>query len=203
MGTRERREREKQNLRAEILDAARELFVEQGYENVSMRKIAEKIEYSPTTIYLYFKDKSDLLVQICEETFSILARRLESIKGRQADPLEALREGCRAYINFGLKHPNHYKVVFILSTQEHAGPDAYAYAGSMGDQAFSHLRDAVADCMLPAGRTPAEVELASQLIWASLHGLTSLLITHRDFPWASREKLIRGMVGAAAAIASG
>ena len=68
MGVHERRAREKKELRQEILDAARDLFLREGYENVSMRKIAEKIEYSPTTIYLYFQDKADLLDCICEET---------------------------------------------------------------------------------------------------------------------------------------
>src|SRR5262244_2221370 len=75
MGVMERRIREKQALRQEILDAARELFVTEGYENVSMRKVAERIEYSPTTIYLYFKDKADLHDCICEET---LGRLVES-----------------------------------------------------------------------------------------------------------------------------
>ena len=70
MGTTERRARAKQLLRGEILDAARELFIKHGYENVSMRKIAEKIEYSPTTIYLYFHDKSEILHTLCEETFA-------------------------------------------------------------------------------------------------------------------------------------
>jgi len=71
MGSKQRREREKEALRQDILDAARELFVEEGYDNVSMRRVAEKIEYSPTTIYLYFEDKASLLYAICEETFRV------------------------------------------------------------------------------------------------------------------------------------
>lgn len=75
MGVQERRAREKKELRQEILDAAREMFVRDGFENVSMRKIAEKIEYSPTTIYLYFQDKADLLDCLCEETFTRLVKK--------------------------------------------------------------------------------------------------------------------------------
>src|SRR5215203_4306810 len=100
MASRERRERAKENLREEILDAARELFVTEGYSQVSMRKIAEKIEYSPTTIYLYFKDKSDLLHQICEQSFANLSRELSSIDRQTDNPLEKLRAGMREYINF-------------------------------------------------------------------------------------------------------
>ncbi len=196
MGTKERRTREKENLRAEILDAARELFVEEGYGNVSMRKIADKIEYSPTTIYLYFKDKSDLLVQICEETFASLAKKLEAIDAKYDDPIEGLKEGCRTYVNFGLKHPNHYKVVFIMMPQEEADAEQYQFIGSMGDKAFSFLRENVANCIRLNKKSKADVEVTSQVIWAALHGLTSLLITHRDFPWASRDKLISQMIDA-------
>src|SRR5215216_6461878 len=98
MGPKQRREREKETLRQEILDAARDLFVTEGYQNVSMRKIAEKIEYSPTTIYLYFRDKADLLFQICEETFSSLLSTLEAIGEDEADPVASLKRGMRAYV---------------------------------------------------------------------------------------------------------
>src|SRR5215469_5578607 len=103
MGVQERRAREKKELRQEILDAARDLFVHDGFENVSMRKIADKIEYSPTTIYLYFQDKADLLDCICEETMSRLVRKQTVHEQTITDPLERLRRGLRAYIEFGLK----------------------------------------------------------------------------------------------------
>ena len=105
MGSIERRERQKENLRREILDAAREMFIDEGYEAVSMRKIANRIEYSPTTIYLYFKDKSELFNQLCEETFAQLAQRLENLHRKHSDPLDYLRAGLRCYIDFGLKNP--------------------------------------------------------------------------------------------------
>src|SRR5208283_6230223 len=103
MGVKERKLRQKKFLRQEILDAASDLFGKEGFENVSMRKIAEKIEYSPTTIYLYFKDKADLLDCICEETFARLVRKQNSIDQAIADPIERLKKGLRAYIEFGLK----------------------------------------------------------------------------------------------------
>src|SRR5215208_8327196 len=110
MGPQHRRAREKEALRQDILDAARELFVKEGYENVSMRRIAEKIEYSPTTIYLYFEDKTALFFAICEETFARLSRQLAAIAVECTDPVERLYRGCRSYVDFGLKHPNHYKL---------------------------------------------------------------------------------------------
>src|ERR1700730_11086394 len=113
MGVQERREREKKELKQEILDAARDLFVREGFENVSMRRIAEKIEYSPTTIYLYFEDKASLLFAICEETSARLAKRMAALTKASPDPVKPLRGGCRAYVDFGLKYPNHYRVPFI------------------------------------------------------------------------------------------
>src|SRR5271168_4346283 len=95
MGVQERRAREKKELRDEILDAARDLFLREGYENVSMRKIAEKIEYSPTTIYLYFQDKSELLDCICEETFARLVRKQTVLEQTVAEPMERLSRSLK------------------------------------------------------------------------------------------------------------
>src|SRR3974377_755544 len=114
MGVQERRAREKQELRQEIIDAARDLFVREGFENVSMRKISEKIEYSPTTIYLYFRDKADLLDCICEETFAKLHRKLTPLEASTTDPRDRLGRGLGAYIEFGLKPPNDYRVAFLM-----------------------------------------------------------------------------------------
>ena len=90
----ERRAREKEDLRQEILDAARELFIREGYDAVSMRKIADKIEYSPTTIYLYFRDKSELFDCLSEQAFGKLLEKLQSIGGQETnDPIDGLRRG--------------------------------------------------------------------------------------------------------------
>src|SRR5450432_1018809 len=103
MGVQERRAREKEELRQEIMEAARELFVKEGFDNVSMRKIAEKIEYSPTTIYLYFQDKGDLLDCIVEETLLSLRAKLDSLRTRQ-DLVGDLKNGLRAYIEYWTYH---------------------------------------------------------------------------------------------------
>src|SRR5207247_4153004 len=104
MGVQERKARQKENLRQEILDAARELFVREGIENVSIRKIAERIEYSPGTIYLYFNDKAEILQTLCQETFSKLQQKMQAIKDDTADTLGSLRRGMRTYIEFGLEN---------------------------------------------------------------------------------------------------
>lgn len=194
MGVKERKARQKKFLRQEIMDAASELFVRDGYENVSMRRIADKIEYSPTTIYLYFKDKAELLDQVCQETFSRLVVRLSKIMEQQTDPVERLKRGLVAYIEFGLENPHHYRATFMMPRPEGFDKKKYHQEDSPGMQAFSFLTRGLADCV-NAGQMPAmNVELASQTLWAGIHGITALLITHSSFPWVGREKVIHSTV---------
>lgn len=182
---------EKPDVRQSILDAARDLFALRGYDNTSMRRIAEKTDYTPTTIYLYFKDKSDLLHCICEETFAKLAETLRTIRARIEDPLDAFREGGRAYVRFALGHPNHYRVTFMTPLPSgHEEEEAERFKNSSGEQAFNFLRGVVADCVREGKFGPVDVETASQIVWASLHGLASLLIAHPRFPWVDRDQLI-------------
>lgn len=194
MGSKQRREREKEALRQEILDAARELFVKEGYENVSMRRIAEKIEYSPTTIYLYFEDKAALLFAICQETFGRLAKKMEVITKEYDDPIEALKDGCRAYVEFGLKNPNHYRVTFMLHSGLRLGAEHYLDQRSMGMKAFGCLRAGVEACVKQGKFRETDVEAISQALWAAGHGITSLLITKPDFPWVNKKKIIDMMI---------
>src|SRR5215467_7801250 len=114
MGVHDRRARQKQLLRQQILDAARELLVRDGYDALSMRKVAERIDYSPTAIYLHFKDKQELVFSLCDETFARLVKQLETLEREYPDPLVRLRKGLERYIQFGLTNPNHYIPAFVL-----------------------------------------------------------------------------------------
>jgi AcrR family transcriptional regulator len=188
MGVQERRAREKKELRQEILDAARDLFVREGFENVSMRKIAEKIEYSPTTIYLYFHDKSDLLDSIVEETFARLVKKQSSLDQSVGDPVERLEKGLRAYIEFGLKHPNHYKVTFMMPSA--MTPDQCPRSREMGQKAFANLRGMLEECAAKKLIEIQDLESTAQCVWAMVHGLTSLMIAKPHYQWADRNHLI-------------
>lgn len=194
MGVRERKARQKKFLRQEILDAASELFVKDGYENVSMRRIADKIEYSPTTIYLYFKDKAELLEQVCQETFARLSLVLARIQQQPGDPVERLKRGLVAYIKFGLENPHHYRATFMMPVPDGFNEEKYHQPDSPGMQAFDFLRRCVSDCVSAGRFRKVDVELVSQTFWAGIHGLTALLITHRHFPWVEREQVIHSMV---------
>jgi AcrR family transcriptional regulator len=194
VGSRERRVREKQNLRQEILDAARELFVREGVESVSIRKIANRIEYAPGTIYLYFHDKAEILKTLSEETFSKLHQKLQAIKDDRGDALGALRRGLRAYIEFGLQNPHHYLVTFVLAGRflHEAGPQFNPK--DAGLCCFDNLRGIVRQCIEEGLFRLDDVEEASQALWAGIHGITTLLITKPGFPFVEQSRLVDRVV---------
>jgi AcrR family transcriptional regulator len=195
MGVAERKARDKEQLKRQILDAARELFVREGYENVSMRKIAEKIEYSPATIYTYFEDKDEILDSLCEETFRRLQHKLSALQERQGDALELLKRGMETYIRFGLEHPDHYIVTFILKNPRYERPEGCkTRKGRAGQECFNDMRNAVRRCMEEGRIKNADLEETSQALWAGIHGLTALLITQPGFPFVKHQRLIKRVI---------
>jgi len=174
-------------LRREILDAASQLFVEEGYHRLTMRRLAERIEYSPTTIYLYFKDKNELLGAVCEETFSRLAGKLERLQKAAGTPTGHLRDGLRTYIEFGLAHPNQYLVTFM---SRNPGKDGGSFEGSAGSRAFDALRQSVRACSENGDIYTADVEVTAQALWAGVHGVTALFITMKGFPFVASAALV-------------
>ena len=192
MGVKERKAREKEQLRQQILSAARELFVNEGYENVSMRKIANKIEYSPTTIYLYFRDKADLLDSVCKETLLNLLNTLEELKKDTSDPVETLRKSGKIYVEFGLKYPQDYKLTFVIRPQFQKGLGLQE--GSVGEKVFDYLRAMVGECIQQKMFPQMDVETTGQVLWSAVHGVTLLLIDFPDFPWTEKDKLIEAVI---------
>jgi AcrR family transcriptional regulator len=191
MAGKQRRAREKEGLREEILDAARTLFVKEGNENVSIRKIADRIEYAPGTIYLYFRDKAEILDRICEETFARLIVKQKAIENDTAPPLDKLRRGLRLYIQFGLDNPNHYIVTFI---QAKLNREAHSVFQTTGQQAFACLRQGVQACVDAGELVSNDTDELAQTLWAGIHGLTSVLITCTGFPFVEQTRLIDRMV---------
>jgi len=188
MGVLERREREKSELREKILDAARELFITEGYEGVSMRKLAEKIEYSPTAIYAYFADKEDLFHQLCQEDFAKLAAVFQRDAQIQ-NPLERLRQIGRTYAAFGHQYPNHYKLMFMTPHPKPCFDEQdQEIRGNPESDAYAFLIEAVRQAI--AGgyvrRELNDADLIAQTLWAAIHGAISLHIAKsNDTDWVN------------------
>lgn len=192
-------------MRKKILDAARELFGLQGFDAVTMRAIADKIEYSPTAIYIHFKDKNALVRELCEQDFGALSKRVAGLD-KIADPIERLRRVGQAYAEFALELPNHYRLMFMTpglptdlgSTAERENPEEDAYLILV-----ALVRSAI-DAKLLRPELKNE-HLVAQIMWAGIHGIVSLQIAKRDdewIPWASvklriktvLDVMIRGIV---------
>ena len=187
MGVKERREREKTETREIILDAARELFITEGYEGVSMRKVAEKIEYSPTAIYVHFKDKDDLFHELCHADYARLAAEFQTA-ALPADPIERIRAIGQTYINFGLHYPNHFKLMFMT-----ANPQSYSelnekdreVKGNPEKDSYAFLMQNVHEA-LTMGVFRDELknaDLIAQTLWAAVHGVISLQIAKCNDAW--------------------
>ncbi|HKQ30052.1 MAG TPA: TetR/AcrR family transcriptional regulator, partial [Burkholderiales bacterium] len=168
-------------MRTRILNAARMLFVEYGYDAVTMRAIAKKIEYSPTTIYLHFKDKEDLIQELCTQDFLALSRSFQRI-ARVADPVERLRRLGRAYAEFGLRNPNHYRLMFMTPHPPFGPDEKDVEKGNPEQDGYAFLKYTIAECMrtkrFRSGMT--DVELIAQTHWAGIHGVISLEIAKRN-----------------------
>ena len=175
MGIEERRKRDALKMQDHILKTAMGLFAKGGYENVTMRRIAAKIEYSPGTIYLYFKNKKDIMLQLCYQGFEQLLSRQDELE-KIADPLERLQAAGRYYLAFAQENPELYELMFATKeVLRESGPDEEG----VPLKAFRKFEENVKKCMDVGIFSGAEVETMAISLWANLHGLASLLIKER------------------------
>jgi AcrR family transcriptional regulator len=196
-----RRKQHQDALRKRILDAARELFVAEGVEAVSMRKIADKIGYSATTLYNHFDDKEALLRALCDADFGALEEAFQKI-GKIADPIERMRRLGQCYIEFALKHPNQYRFMF-MTPRVHGHdeePCEEAPADSADTNAYTFLRMTINEA-LAAGAFRAEyhdADLVSHIVWSAVHGVAALhlIMAHDEskVAWPPAEQIARASI---------
>ncbi len=185
--SRHRREQEKEELRQTILKAAGALFLEQGYDGFSMRHLAESIGYSPATLYLYFRDKDDLLFTVVDEGFKHFGEQLARAAASTNDPRMRLDALGQAYVSFGLRHPVYYQLMFMrrvdFLTQARAGEQQPRL------EAFRVLQDAVQAAMDAGVMQPGDAQSCSDALWAMMHGIVALAISMPMFDAARVQKL--------------
>jgi AcrR family transcriptional regulator len=178
-----RRDKHKAELRAELVAAAHELVQQEGYEGLTIRKLAKRVGYAPMSVYSYFADKQDILYALAEDAFDALARRIE---GHQADdPLEALRAVMVEYAAFGLGNPNEYRIV---ATTEQVTPPEKLVPGQPEERnpAMELLVSRVEACV-KAGKLSGDPRAISTMLWAVGHGTISLLISFPHYPFGEAE----------------
>jgi AcrR family transcriptional regulator len=168
MGIKERQDRERQAVRQAILDAARDLFVAEGYRNVSIRKIAERIEYSPAAIYSYFPSKDDIFFALAEEGFRRLDTKVRGASGGD-DPLQEVRSCWWAYYQFSKEDREFFELMFVdrsvpQITEQWTG---FAFVHQMLAFAAARIQRCVDAGVFPAD---TNAEVAIHLIWGALTG---------------------------------
>jgi AcrR family transcriptional regulator len=180
MGIAERKEREKEDVRRRILEAAHDLFETQGYEHVTMRAVADAIEYSPTTIYHHFANKDALVEALCFADFEKLSQAMGD-RPLPENPIDRIRTLGHAYATFAVANPNHYRFMFMTGGdwKKHANEENTPPAKS-----YAFLRDAVENAMDQGHFEKGDVDLVAQILWSGIHGVVSLIITFKpeQFP---------------------
>lgn len=179
MGIADRKLREKTERRQAILDAALHLFIEQGFEKVSMRNIADAIEYSPATIYLYFKDKNELLLELQTQAFAMMVDDLRLVANIE-HPAEQLRAVGERFLGFALNHPELFELMFIMNgPMVAAAACAGATAWPGGGSAFAQVVAIVQRGIDTGVFRPQNAESAALMVWAHVHGLAALYLRQR------------------------
>jgi AcrR family transcriptional regulator len=170
-----RKQREKEEMRQLILEAAKKIFLEKGYEQASIRNIAEAIEYSPGTIYLYFKEKDEIFHALHQEGFR---KFLEYMAPLQfvADPFERLKAMGRVYMDFAMNNKDFYDLMFIMTAPMNIEEES---CWEMGDAALEGLKNVLRDCQAAGRFVGKDVEYLSFMIWSAMHGMCALYCRER------------------------
>ena len=187
--------------RGEILAAAKQLFLKEGYQTITTRRLAERVGLSQPGLYVYYKNKEEILDAVCRSTFEGLVQRFRAVTADSKSSPDLMRRLIEAYVEFGLEHPDEYQLTFMSG---HSAPkftrrknfDRPFEEQGIGVQSFLLLRDQVAR-MIDAGHLKdGDVTLVTQTIWAAAHGLVSLMIARPGYLASNRRALIDTTVNA-------
>jgi AcrR family transcriptional regulator len=175
-------------LHEELIEAASELLARgTSQEALSLRAVAREVGIAPTSFYLHFRDKEELLWAVSEARFRELGQRMDEMAAQASDPAQELRARAMAYCRYGLDHPNHYRVLFGSEPIEKASRSLSKLPGGW---VFEGLRGSVARALSSGGAAHTDPFLSTILLWAALHGFVALRINKPQFPWPPIEQLV-------------
>lgn len=188
MGVKERKERERVEMRDKILQSAHKLFLDRGFEEVSIRNIAEAIEYSPATIYLYFKDKDEIFYALHGEAFKMFNQHMAGL-AHIADPFERLLAMGEGYLRFYEEHPKYYEIMFITESPMECEENQDKW--QEGQKALGMLEGILRACQSQGRFAGMDPQVLAFSIWSYMHGLCSLKLRQRIrcYPLEDRERI--------------
>lgn len=191
MGTKERKEREKDEHRELILNAASEIIAKEGLEKLSIRKIAAKIEYSPAIIYHYFHDKEEIINILMKKGYGKIIAVLSSSESSKYTPENKIIYLLGKYIYMALEMPQEYKTILLNSSPEILEHTSVLFKGaSIKRKALGILCQSLKDIYMNTNLSDSMIELTAQVIWTSTFGLILRLIVEKDLPKEQRELII-------------
>jgi AcrR family transcriptional regulator len=188
----QKRSRSRDSVRAVLLQAARDVLTKCGYEGLTIRRVAERAEYSLGSVYGYFADKDDLLYTLVRDDFVRLTEQLRAIRER-AEGATAVREMLLSYVRMGLEQPQSYEIMFMLKPQL---ASRNASDEDVDEHAYAIFRGCIVAAMRRGEFRRDNPDVLAQMLWASVHGLVSLRLTLPDFPWQDIEHLAGTLVDA-------
>lgn len=189
MGVKERQEREREAVARAILDAARDLFVSEGYQHVSIRKIAERIEYSPAAIYSYFPSKDDIFFALAEEGFRMLMEpAVDCVEG--PDLLDSIRRMFWRIYEFSRTHPEYFALMFVDRTVPRISNDwqRFGFVREMRARAGATIQRAIEAGHFPAGTHP---DVVFRILITAIHGAAVGRLCNRTVPGEDADALAR------------
>jgi AcrR family transcriptional regulator len=172
----QRREQAKIDMRQLIVDAAIKMYIQEGYEKLTLRGIAQGTDYSTTTIYLYFKDKHELYHAMHEWAFKQLLMEFDTLSGIK-NPVERLKGISAVFIEFAFKNPELYDLMFIL--REPMCAEANFEDWKCGQAAYQFLVDTLSECLEQNLIVSDNVQALAFMFWSSTHGMISLYLRNR------------------------
>lgn len=191
MGISERRQNEIEAFKKKVTEAAGEIIIKQGYEKLSIRKIAEKIEYSPGIIYHYFKDKNEILSCVVEENYGNILKLINEVTIDKQHPENTIADSMKAYIGIMLKIPEGFKAILMNDIEAINNKVNVLERGiSKKRKSMQALTDAVSFGIEQGRFKKMDPELTAQIIWTSTYGLLSRLILEKNVSDEQRERLI-------------
>jgi AcrR family transcriptional regulator len=180
VGIKQRRTREREATQQAILQAALSIAAEEGWQAVTIRRVAERIEYSPSAIYKYFEDKEDILRTLLLQGFQHMVAVLERVAAQEHRPSERLRQMAAVYWDFVWHQPTVYQLMFDLKGKIHEVEEAKA--------AFLVVRAAIEEWSQANGVKMVDPDQAVEMMWATMHGFVALTMAQYIYGGPTRAK---------------
>jgi AcrR family transcriptional regulator len=178
--------------RAEILEAAERIFVAEGYEGATIRKIADEVGVSSTALYMHFQDKGCILLEICERTLRLLYERNREIAAKPLDAVGRVKMMLEAYMRWGMEHPNAYQLVYCGRPLAMAGIGEWPEdSRDLPTQCYEIFRNVVREIAASGRLRTGSAESAAQALWMCCHGVVTMMASRPNFEWTDRDELIQ------------